>query len=347
MNSPIVLVGLPRSGSTLLSRIINESSECFMVSDFYYLQYVESLDGYHKKDCHTKGLLVDFVVSQLKNRTKPEHLEDEIWFGLPFSAAQIEQLEAFAQTYKDDSAEKDWAEVLNDAMQFAAQLCGRPVWGYNTPQDYLNADRLLSRFPDTKFLFLLRSPARTLLSYKYYWTTEPKFRKDRGRYHPAVQSLAWKTCAKSYLALQEKLGSDKCTLIKFEDVVSHTDKIVSKISKFASVSFPSVDISKFGNNSSLNKDGKKKALTQLEKGICQFLTRKESLLLGYKSTKEASSHSVLRSSASGGSLLNVGKDVADLLATTGRNASFYLSQFVFSKNTRKRVIRFVRKVAST
>ncbi|MEO0769311.1 MAG: sulfotransferase, partial [Cyanobacteria bacterium J06649_4] len=206
MNSPIVLVGLPRSGSTLLSRVINESSDCFMISDFYYLQYVESLDGYQKKDMSTKALLVDFIVSQLRNRTKPDHLEDKIWFGLPFSTAQLAQLDAFATAYKDDPAEKDWAEVLDDTMQFAAQLCNRKTWGYNTPQDYLNADVLISRFPQTKFLFLLRSPARTLLSYKYYWTTEPKFRKDRGRYHPAVQSLAWKTCAKSYLSLKEKLG---------------------------------------------------------------------------------------------------------------------------------------------
>ena len=45
--SSIFIVGLPRSGSTLLSRLINESPDILCVNDLYYVQRVlaENADG--------------------------------------------------------------------------------------------------------------------------------------------------------------------------------------------------------------------------------------------------------------------------------------------------------------
>ena len=243
MASPLILVGLPRSGSTLLSRVINESLNCFLINDFYYLQYVESIDGYRRRDNDAKALLVDFVVKQIRNRTRPAALEDEVWFGLPFSEVQLQAINEFAERYKAEPVQKDWAQVLDDVMTFCAELSGKPIWGYNTPQDYLNIDAILEKFPSAKFVFLLRSPLKTLLSYKYYWTVIPKFRNERGRYHPVVQSLAWKSCVNTYLDLKQRYGSDRFTLVKFEELLSNTDHVLTAISQLAGLAFPTVDIS--------------------------------------------------------------------------------------------------------
>lgn len=333
MVSPLILVGLPRSGSTLLSRVVNESSNCFLINDFYYLQYVESIDGYRRRDNEAKALLVDFVVTQLRNRTRPTDLEDEVWFGLPFSKAQLQAIDKFAERYKAEPVHKDWAQVLNDVMTFCAELSGKPIWGYNTPQDYLNVDSILEKFPSAKFVFLLRSPQKTLLSYKYYWTVIPKFRGERGRYHPVVQSLAWKTCVNTYLSLKRRYGADLFTLVKFEELISDTDGVLSAISQLAGLEFPTVDISKFGHNSSLKKDAQGiKALTSLEETICRLLTQKERMALSYERLPTNKKASIA--------------DVGDLLITTGRNAAFYLSQFISSKNVRKRMLRFAKKLAS-
>ncbi|MBX2865712.1 MAG: sulfotransferase, partial [Leptolyngbyaceae cyanobacterium MAG.088] len=255
MLSPIILVGLPRSGSTLVSRILNDSLNCFIINDFYYLQYVESIDGYTKFDQDTKALLVDFIVDQVRNRTRPEDLEDEVWFGLPFSEVELQKIAAFAEAYKANGEVKNWAQILQDMMQYLAELANKPIWGYNTPQDYLNFDVISEAFSEAKFIFLLRSPLATLLSYKYYWTTAPKFRDDRGRYHPIVQSLAWRTCANTYFDLKEKHGQSRFMLIKFEEVLGNIDQVLADISQFSGIEFPTIDLNSFGHNSSLAMNG--------------------------------------------------------------------------------------------
>lgn len=335
MSSPIVLVGLPRSGSTLISRVLNDSLNCFLVNDFYYLQYVESINGYTKRDQKTKKLLVDFIVNQLRNRTQPENLEDEVWFGLPFSKTDLEKISSFADTYKASGDSKNWAQILQDIMQFAAELVGRPTWGYNTPQDYLNFHRISEQFPNAKFIFLLRSPVATLLSYKYYWTTLPKFRHDRGRYHPLIQSLAWKTCVNTYFDLRGTYGQDKCMLVKFEDFLKKTDSVLADMSEFSGINFHKIDLASYGHNSSLSKDreGKQvRKITGLESRICHLITQKELHKLGYEVLSEQSMAFF---------------DVFNLLATTVRNVTYYFRQIVFSPNVRKRVFKFMNQVAST
>lgn len=337
MKSPLILVGLPRSGSTLLSRIINESVNCLMVNDFYYLQYVVGIDGYVRKDAEAKALMVDFITWQLRNRTKPDDLEDEIWFGLPFSSEQLETIDEFAEAYKADPVEKSWSEILEDIMQFATELAGKTMWGYNTPQDYLNAEQIYQAFPAATLLFLMRSPDRVLLSYKYYWTTTPKFHGDRGRYHPILQSLAWKTCAKSYLDLSAKYA-DRCFLVKFKDVVGDTDRVTELIERLTGVAFSShVDISQFGHNSSLNKSGQNaKTLTMLERSICHALTQSQEQALGFDGVQTAkqSDPGLIR-------------DMGDLIMTSARSLKYYLLRSVSSKDARKRVVLFARKVASS
>lgn len=334
MSSPVILVGLPRSGSTLVSRILNESLNCFIINDFYYLQYVESLDGFTKSDQVTKGLLVDFIVAQVKNRTKPEDVDDEVWFGLPFSTADLQEISLFADAYKADGETKSWAQILQDIMQFLAELSNKPMWGYNTPQDYMNFDRISKAFSDAKFLFLLRSPLATLLSYKYYWTVDPKFHGDRGRYHPVIQSLAWKTCVTTYLGLRQKYGHARCNLMKFEDVLGDTDKVLSDISQFTGIEFSTVDLTSFGHNSSLSSKGAAKGnkkITALEAKIGYMLTQNVARELGYNDFSSQPLALV---------------DIFSLLATTARNAAYYFQQIVFSRNVRKRVVKFVTQMMS-
>lgn len=332
MQSPIILVGLPRSGSTLVSRILNESLNCFIVNDFYYLQYVESIGGFHHSNAQIKKLLVDFIFDQLKNRTKPEGLGDEVWFGLPFSSSQQEELNRFVEAYKADGQTKNWAQILQDIMQVAAELAGKPVWGYNTPQDYLNFNRIHGEFPEAKFIFLLRSPLATLLSYKYYWTVLPKFRGDRGRYHPVIQSLAWKTCVKTYFDLRQEYGDQHCMLIKFEEVLSDTEKVLAEINQFSGIEFPKIDLSSFGHNSSLSKGQKErqpKKITGLEVKICHFLTQKEQQKLNYSPPSDKDI---------------VFSDFSNFLVTTVRNSAYYSRQIIFSRNIRQRVLKFVNQL---
>jgi hypothetical protein len=45
--NPIIVVGQPRSGPTILTRVLNDSPERFVINDFYVVQRVV-----YRANCH-------------------------------------------------------------------------------------------------------------------------------------------------------------------------------------------------------------------------------------------------------------------------------------------------------
>lgn len=68
---PVFLVGLPRSGSTLLSRILNDSPQLFLVNDLYILQEVDALGALEGSDGDTAERLALFLIRKLRLRSSP------------------------------------------------------------------------------------------------------------------------------------------------------------------------------------------------------------------------------------------------------------------------------------
>lgn len=72
-------MGLPRSGSTVLSRLLNDCDDGFFINDFYFLQEVAASGSWDALDAKTRRRLLDFVVDQIHNRTRPSHVDDQVW----------------------------------------------------------------------------------------------------------------------------------------------------------------------------------------------------------------------------------------------------------------------------
>ena len=65
---PIVLVGQPRSGSTLLTRVLNESDDILLVNDFYYLQKVDEINAWGTISGQDVRVLADFIFDKVEVR---------------------------------------------------------------------------------------------------------------------------------------------------------------------------------------------------------------------------------------------------------------------------------------
>ena len=67
MFSPVVVIGLPRSGSTLTTAVLNQSTTHYVLNDAYFLQVIDasnSWDGFALPE-HAKAFknqLVDIIV---------------------------------------------------------------------------------------------------------------------------------------------------------------------------------------------------------------------------------------------------------------------------------------------
>ena len=319
---PIIVVGRPRSGSSIFTRLINESPDLFVVNDLYYLQYVDSLGGFSRQDSSTIEKLAKYLVSTLENRARPD---DRGIAGIEcaqtLTSENKEKLRSFAEQYIKQP-DRNWASVLRDIMQYYASMIGKKRWGYNTPQDYLHLPSLQQAFPHAKYIFVMRNPTEVLRSYKYMDYRE-NFH-DPACYHPILQAIAWKSAMSCYLENQHK---DNFLFVRYEDVIDDVNQTFAKVGDFLQTDFPTIDLNDFGNNSSFkNKKRKKLHITSTEVWLCEQIAKKEMQAAGYPLQN-------CRPSLG---------DLKDLLKTTRIASGYYLKKSLFSSDIRKRVINLAK-----
>ena len=320
--NPIIVVGMPRSGSTLFTRLLNESSDLFILNDFYYLQYVDSLNGFKNNDPRVKQDLESYVLRMIRGRILPPNSQDII-FSLFLSPEQEKELVNFAKDLKKQSS-LNWAEILRELMEFSAKLQGKKIWGYNTPQDYLHIDRLQREFPQAKFIYVMRDPRSVIRSYKYYGNIAPEGQKEAARYHPILQALAWRTSIRSFLA-RKKQQPDKFTLVLYEDLVNNTNHTLGKLGDFLNMRFPQLDLADFGKNSSF-KNKNKEGLKSSEVWLCEKIAGQEMEEIGYELSGEKLAY----------------KDLGYLTYITKRVITYYCKKILLSNNIRKRVFKLAK-----
>ena len=320
--NPIIVVGMPRSGSTLFTRLLNESSQLFVLNDFYYLQYVDSLNGFTNNNPKIQQTLQSYVLRMIRERILPPNSQD-ITFSLFLSPEQEQELVNFAQDLKKNN-NLNWAESLSKLMEFSAKLQGKKIWGYNTPQDYLHIDRLQQEFPQAKFIYVMRDPRSVIRSYKYYGNIAPEGQKESARYHPILQALAWRTSIRSISARKER-QPDKFTLVLYEDLVKDTNQTLGKLGDFLNVQFPNLDLANFGNNSSF-KNKKKEGVKSSEIWLCEKIAGQEMKKIGYELSSKQLAY----------------KDLGYLAYLTKRVIIYYCKNLLVSNDIRKRVFKLAK-----
>ncbi|MEO0355309.1 MAG: sulfotransferase, partial [Cyanobacteria bacterium P01_A01_bin.3] len=125
---PVILVGMPRSGSTILSRLLNESPELFIVNDFYLLQRAEGL-GVLKSDLDASEAkcFAANVIRRIKCRIEREDSTD-IEDALCITPSQEAELEEYALSVATEES-RSWHEILSSIMHKAGEMMGKPHWG--------------------------------------------------------------------------------------------------------------------------------------------------------------------------------------------------------------------------
>jgi len=137
----IFIVSLPRSGSTLLQRILGGNSQVHTVAEpWFMLHPVYAL--------RELGIETEYDANLAR-----QGLEDF-----------IEQLDNGRQVYID--AVRDWAAKLYGA---ALQESGKRIFVDKTPRYYRILPELREIFPRAQFVFLLRNPAAILSSVLQTW----------------------------------------------------------------------------------------------------------------------------------------------------------------------------------
>lgn len=295
INNPTVLVGLPRSGSTLLTRILNESPSHYVLNDLYVLQKVDKQQSWKKFDNVEHAKEIKTLLTSMVRHRSAVHSPKGIANSAEMDSEQLDSaLSAISDLWPTKSGhavDGNWAALIEAVISTAGRVLGKPGWGWNTPQDYHHIDRIMSEWPNARIVFMMRDPRSMLKSYKYY----PK-RPAADRYHPLAQSLAWRNAARAWSKYSEQYPNN-ILLIKYENLVEDTATEIQRINAFLPSNIPeSLDLAILGSNSSFTPEKKQlRILSPLEMWLSDSVLFRERAFLGFSYERQTFSFSGLLS----------------------------------------------------
>ncbi|MBX7540817.1 sulfotransferase family protein [Qipengyuania sphaerica] len=316
---PVFVVGQPRSGSTITTRVLNEQGELFVLNDFYALQAIDAENLWDKSDAASAGRVARIVFERIEIRATQE-VGKTLNQSVDLSAMAVEKLRSLAcRDWPDGTS---WNAVIELMLGEAAELAGCSRWGWNTPQDHLHLERLLTAWPGAKVLFVLREPEAVLRSYKNVsgpW-------HDARRYNPATIGLAWKVAAQNYLQAKASRPG-QVMLLRYEDLVAETDAMIRELGDFLELEFPGIDLASFGRNSSHSASRASKPVTGAEVWMAEKVIGDKLGSLGFRGGRQA---------ARPGGMIELARSLIG-------SGLFLAGQVLTDRDRRRRALNFLRR----
>lgn len=317
--APVLVVGQPRSGSTITTRVLNECEGTFLLNDFYALQAIDAEGLWDRRDSASAARVAEIVLDRLSIRATQEAgktLEQSI----DLSPEGLVEVAAFAgRDWPDGTA---WNEVVGGVLQCAAKAAGCVAWGWNTPQDHLHLGRVFSAWPDARVVFVLRTPSAVLRSYKNVsgpW-------HDVRRYNPVTIGLAWKVAALNYHRWRA-VKPGQVEFLRYEELVAETDSSVARLAEFVDRPCPAIDLARFGKNSSHGAGRKSRGVSAAEVWLAQKIIGDDLARLGFAPDETAGPTSGL----------------FQLARILTRSGLFIGSQVLTDPDRRRRALNFLRR----
>ena len=208
--SPIFIVGCPRSGTSLLSRIINCHPniaipfESHLYNTFYpWLRYYGDLS------------LPDNRERLVKHILSTEVMRD--WMPCPNITSTISAIQQY-----------DFSGIVEALMQSWTTMQGKRRWGEKTPSHLFYWRTILQDFPNLRVIHILRDGRDVALSWKYA-------RFGPKHIYPLAQK--WKHYLEEIEIFQAALSKNAFLQIRYEDLVCKPEQIIREICEFLDEEF--------------------------------------------------------------------------------------------------------------
>lgn len=242
----IFVVGVHRSGTTLMRSILNSSSQVAVTNENHYFGHVLAGDGLHRAVRRMGDLrddrVVERVVAHVYERVASRH-----WFRDPSRAwvwlrRNVPRAEFQARLLASDRSER---AVFDTLLRLYADRRGKRLIGEKTPAHVRHGDTLLAWYPEGRVIHMLRDPRAIYVS-----------DLRRRRQHPgslpyrvlnrvpgalAVVLLVQTTIAwlESVRWLRDNRGRHpgRYAVVRFEDLVTDPRAEVERVCRFLGIPF--------------------------------------------------------------------------------------------------------------
>lgn len=208
-STPFFILGCPRSGTSLLSRMINAHPRlCVPQETQIFPHFLPLLSAYGdlNKESNRRVLVSDIAGSV--------RLQEDLEGAIDASAVlnQLDSLESV-----------DFGSVFRAFMEQWQKTQGKPRWGEKTPQNAHTIDALLDYFPEAKYLNIVRDGRDVMMS---LLDTEfgPKNPRDAAKY--------WCNYLDKNQHALERVNPDQQLTVHYEELLAEPVAVLEQICGF-------------------------------------------------------------------------------------------------------------------
>jgi hypothetical protein len=253
VNSPIFVVGAPRSGTTLLQLIIAAHSKLFSLPETHYFTFVKQNVRINNNNSY---LFSNTLFKALELKPK-----------LIFSEYEKSNI---IETIGRKRTDKNILEQIILEYKEKHSLDGNR-WVEKTPRHVNHLDEIFYSWPEAKIINVFRDPRDSISSFHHL----KSFKNNRENVLDIFMRIfKWKKCVSSAMEYKESIFT-----IRYEDLIDDTEYYTCQIMDFTGEKFEERQLTNFNKNykTSIIKEEKHKKLTEANKIINRKAVWKERL----------------------------------------------------------------------
>ena len=205
--SPIFIVGMPRSGTTLMRSMLSVHPNFAVSRETHF--FPKWWERYQNTDLNNLDNFEAFWQEFSQNKRFPKIVIDPTLVKAKILAAD----------------KIDLKTIFNTMMEILAATMNKPRWVEKTPDHYKYLDKILEWYPQAKIIWMLRDPRAVVASTLQRW---PKTPVD-------VRAKEW---SDSIVIFQQKWSENpRVKLIKYEDLVADAGSHMRELCDFLEEEF--------------------------------------------------------------------------------------------------------------
>ncbi|MCD4743794.1 MAG: sulfotransferase [Desulfobacteraceae bacterium] len=238
-NDLVFIVGMARTGTTLMARIFNRGSNVFFLNETHFMREYQHLLSEDKLLNDDDNEFIQKTINQFITIQRKDYYRKSEYQEYPEAVEKVLEMFSLKKV-------KIFPELLRCLFQYEAMLHGAKRPGDQTPNHVFFINQILDKFSKAQFVNMFRDPRAVVLSQKNKWRAakrlkQPWFEIFRSRinYHPITQSLLWKRAVDSALTATKKWGDKKIKSISYEALVNEPETQIKAVCQFAGVEFVS------------------------------------------------------------------------------------------------------------
>jgi hypothetical protein len=243
----IFIVGVSRSGTTLMRRTLNRSDAIAIASENHFLGHVIASEGVRHRLRKFGDLsndanvcrLVDYLYSDAFRSSSKYRDVSSLWRWLTQRVPRDELLRRLLESDRSERA------LFRAILQLYAERKGKRVMGEKTPAHVRYVPTLLEWFPEGRVIHMLRDPRAIFVSELRRRSKQPlstPYRQLR-RFRPAFKLLIllqitvlWYEGLLRYRR-NKRQYPDNYYLLRFEDLVRDPESHIRRVCDFVGVQF--------------------------------------------------------------------------------------------------------------